>query len=318
MKAKKIALLLAGILSAASLAACTDNDKHVLFNSYWQYDSLARGEQVNETLTYAVTYEAGAGNEDLSYTFTYGTGSYVTTLQKNADRATYTYVTKLTMPVSFEVGDETATFEDSVVTAVSFADAGESLRPISSTKTVISHTPTNSKATKIDDCYLAHNYTLETVYTREGKGTSTVTYNDTEETESSTFEYGKGKYSYLDNEQLLLALRGISTDVTSGSIQYYNPFLKTTQRVNLSFDDTVSGEFSHTVNGEDLAVKEISYRPITLTINSKNPGATQTAWVATTDTPGKNVHRNVMLYLETPLSYNLGALTYNLTSVQNS
>ncbi len=315
MKAKKLALLMAGILSVASLAACGDKDKKILWGAYWEYDSIAGGEMVNETLTYAVTFEKGAGEASLPYTLSYGEGSYVTHLKKNADRVNYTYTTELTMPVSYEYGGEKESFEDKITTTLSFD--GKTLRPLSSTKTVVSHTPSNAKASALSDCYVAHGYTVTTEYKAEGKAVGTVLYTQSQEKESAEFTYGKGHYSYLDNEALLLGLRAVPAETLSGSVDTYNPFLKYTQRVKFSFEDTTGGEFFHTVNGNPLSSKDISYRSVSLTLTGKNPGATQTAWIATTEAPDKNTHRNVLLYLETPLSYSLGILKYTLKSVQN-
>ena len=61
--------------------------------------------------------------------------------------------------------------------------------------------------------------------------------------------------------------------------------------------------------------KTIDYRSVTMKLSSSNPGATQTAYIATYDNAEMNTHRNVMLKLETPLAYNLGTLVYSLKSI---
>ncbi len=316
MKVKKYALLLAGILGAASLAACTATSKKIDWNNYWQYDVNAGGEPVDERLTYTVTYEKGSGNSALGYTLNYQQGSYVTTLQKGSNK-TYTYTAELHIPVVYQFGDKEEVFEDSVVTALSFVDEGNNYRPVTVTKTVKSHTPARTTVSTIEDCYSFFHYTTVTEYT-ENKGTATIYDHLSDATETvPAFEYGTGDYSYLDNEQILLGMRAVPLSTTSGSVEFYNPFMKNTQMVNFSFEEKTGGEFSHTVNGNPLSSKNISYRVVSLTLNDKNPGATQKAWIAASDTTDKNLHRNVMLYLETPLSYSLGALKYTLTSVEN-
>ncbi len=320
MKAKKITLFLAALLGATSLAACTDSDKKIDFNNYWQYNSLTTGEAVNETLTYKVAFEKSAGVDSTGYALSYGEGRYVTTLETAANRTSYIYKTTLEIPVTYEYAGESKTFDDKITTEVTFLNAGNGLRPLSSTKTVVCHTPTSSAEGSLDSCFNAYDYTVVNAYGEgdNATGNATVTYNDTEKTQTSSFTFGKSDYSYIDNEQLLLALRAVPTTTSTGKIEFYNPFLETSQRVSFSFAEASASEFLHTVNGEPLSSKEISYRSVSLTLDSKNPGSTQTAWIATTETTDKNAHRNVMLYLETPLSYSLGTLKYTLVSVQNS
>ncbi len=321
MKAKKFTLLLAALIGASALAACTDDDKKVDFNNYWQYSSLAGGEKVNETLVYGVTFTEGAGLKSLGYTLSYGEGSYTSVLKNGDDPTQYTYTTKLTVPVTYTLGDATECFEDTITTSVSFMDAGNGLRPLSSTKTVVSHSPASSAGNELEACYAAYNYTVVTTYTEAGKASSTIT-SGSENGESITtpdFKYGKGDYSYLDNEQILLALRAVSTSTTSGKVETYNPFLQAKQRVSFTFESKTSGEFAHTVNGNALASKNIAYRAVNLVLDAKNPGATQTAWIAATaDDPDKNTHRNALLYLETPVSYSIGTFKYTLKSAQNA
>ncbi len=321
MKVKKLALCLAALLGATTLAACTDDDKRITFNNYWQYDALSGGATVNETLTYAVTFEEGAGIDSLGYELSYGEGEYVATLKNGADPTLYTYETTLTIPVTFGFDGKSETFTDKITTTLSFMDAGNALRPISSKKTVVSHTPASSKPSSLEGSYGAYDYVIETTYnSTEGKGYSVITNNTREDKPSQTtpkFNYTSGDYSYLDNEQILLALRAVSSTTTSGTVKVYNPFLENTQRVKFSFQEKTGGDFTHTLNGAALTNKSISYRPVTLVLDEKNPGATQTAWIATADSPDKNTNRNVMLYLETPLSYSIGTLKYTLRSVQN-
>ncbi len=320
MKAKKLTLFLATLLGATSLAACTDSDKTIDFNNYWQYNSLTTGETVNETLTYKVTFEKSAGVDSAGYTLSYGEGSYVATLETAANRTSYVYKTVLEIPVTYEYKGESKTFEDKITSEVTFLNASNGLRPVVSAKTVVCHTPTNAAEGSLESCFRAYDYTVVNEYaegdTKTGK--ATVTYNDTEKTHTSSFAFGKSDYSHIDNEQLLLALRAVPTTTSTGKIEFYNPFLEANQRANFSFAEAKSGEFLHTVNGAPLSSKEISYRAVSLTLDSQNPGGTQTAWIATTETTDKNVHRNVMLYLETPLSYSMGVLKYTLVSVQNS
>ncbi len=315
MKAKKLVLAVAAVVGATSLVACTDNDKHVAFNEYWKYDWSSSGE-VDETLTYAITFEKGVGMDGVGYTLSYSDGKYTTHL-KSTNQG-YEYKTSLSLNAVYKYGNEEAvTLPDKVETTVVFSN--KTWLPLSSTKTVVSHSPVNGEVAKTSDCYVAYNYTVETLYT-DGKAHTTVAYNETEDHKAVTnehdFEYGKGKYSYLDNEQLLLALRGVPADTASGSVKVHNPFLEATQKIKFSFTENDPTKLTYTLNGTP-STTDFSYREVSVTISDKNPGATQTAWIAATasDTT-KNVNRNVMLRLETPLSYSLGTLIYTLTSIQ--
>ncbi len=316
MKAKKIALLLAGIVSAAALSACTDPNRKVDWGDYWKKDTLS-AETVNETLTYSVKFKGEMGINNLGYTLTYGEGSYITTLQNVENPTEYVYTSTLTMPVTFTLGEETKNFTDTVTTEVKLMNAGNSLRPIYSKKTVVSHTPASAAGSSVEYCYATYEYELSTTYQEDGNATSIVTLKDKDPI-STDFTYGDGDYGYLDNEQILLSLRCVPANTTSATVEVFNPFLKGTQLVQMNFDAKTGGEFSHTVGGAPLPSKDISYRPVRLALNGKNPGGTQLAWIATGDSTSKNTHRNVMLYLETPLSYNIGALQYTLTAVVNA
>ncbi len=321
MKIKKIALVLATAVGVSALAACAGDNK-IVFYDYWKTNSETKGEKVSEVLEYDVTFTKSLGLDSLNYTLNYGTGKYVTNLQSVDNTDEYIYKTRLEMPVQYTYdGESSENFLDIVETEVRFYSAlKDALKPISSTKTVYSHTPVGEKASSLDDCYVEYNYSITTTYDTQGNGTSCVTYQKTKDTEASegtpsTFSTLSDKYNYLDNEQLLLALRAIQSSTMSGTIACYNPFLKKTQTIDFSFNSAESSAFSHTLNGEALASSTISYRKASLTLGEKNPGATQTAKIATVSDSASNTNRNVMLSLETPLSYSLGTLVYTLTAV---
>ena len=316
MKLRNIALALAATLALSSLAACTDTDQKLLFNDYWETNSLVASSSIDETLEYKVTHEKGGGLEAIDYTLTYGEGKYVTTLKTHSQG--YIYTTSLTMPVTFQYkDDEAVSVTDTVTTEVIFLRSKDSLRPISSTKKVVSHTPANNSSGTTKSCYGEYDFSVVTTYPTEGKATSTITYNRTEGepiVTTSTFTASDKKYSYLDNEQLLLALRAISSSTSSGSVKIYNPYVEAKQKINLSFSAETGAEFSYLLNGESVKTN-ITYRPVTLVIDDRNPGGTQTAWIAKTTKADNNVYGNMMLKLSVPLSYNFGYLVYDLVSV---
>ena len=313
MKLRKIAIALAATLTLSTLAACTTIDQKLAFNDYWEYNVLVSSSSVNETLEYTVTYEKLAGADALGYTLTYGEGTYVTTLKTHTYG--YIYTTALTMPVTFQYGTETEAATDTVTTEVVFQRSKDGLRPISSLKKVVSHTPNNG-ATSLDTCYALYDFTVETTYPTEGQATSTVTYKTSEEpyVASSSFDANDKKFSYLDNEQLLLALRALSPSTTSGTLQIYNPFIENKQNIQLSFAEAAAKELTLNWNGESVK-KTIACRSVSLKIDDRNPGGTQTVLLAQRTNAEKNENGNIMLQLTVPLSYSIGNLVYNLVSV---
>ena len=118
---------------------------------------------------------------------------------------------------------------------------------------------------------------------------------------------------YLDNEQLIFALRAMAAKTSSAKLQVYSPFAEAVQKVGITFNAEESAEFTFLKNGTE-ETKALTYRPASIVLDEKNPGATQTAWVAKTTDSTKNEYRNVVLKLETPLSYGLGSLIYTLKS----
>jgi hypothetical protein len=221
------------------------------------------------------------------------------------------------MPVTFQYGtDEAVTATDIVTTEVIFQRSKDGLRPLSSVKHVVSHTPQNGGATSTDNCYALYDFTVETTYPTEGQATATVTYQTSEEpyVVTSNFDASDDKFSYLDNEQLLLSLRALSPSTTSGTVQIYNPFIEGKQNIQLSFAETAAQELTLTWNGETTK-KTIACRSVSLKIDDRNPGSTQTAVIAQRTSADKNTNGNVMLQLTVPLSYSLGNLVYTLNSV---
>lgn len=317
MKVKKLTLAIATILSFSTLAACSNNNK-IIFNDYWKANSESN-ETVKESLEYDVTFTKGVGFDSLNYKLSYGTGKYVTTLESTNSNE-YVYTTQLTMPVQYEYnGEKTEEFSDIVTTKIRFQK--KALTPISSEKTVISHSPIGGNATSLESAFVEYNFTITTNYDTNGNGTSAIVYQKTTDMEAhndkpNTFSILSDKYNYLDNEQLLLGLRAIQSSTSSGKVLCHNPFLKKVQTVNFSFQAAESAAFSFKLNDKELKGETISHRKATLTLDETNPGATQTVKIAAVTNAANNVYRNLILSLETPIAYSMGTLVYTLTSAQ--
>ncbi len=318
MKHKITKTILALAISATCLTSCGTSQK-ISFSEYWRADSSTK-QDITERLEYSLDYESN--DSDGAYSLDYTNGKYVTELTSFTDSVGdrfYRYTTELTITAVYIFNGEVEEHNDSVRTEVVFEQSA-TLRPISSRKEVLSHSPTyglnTETPTSVETCYTPYNYVVETTYSGNGEGKCVVTNNVKEEpiVSENAFELDVEKYTYLDNEQLLFALRGIKASAsTSNTFKVYSPFTKAEQKVKATFSSKEGTEFSYLNNG--TPVKEnIEYFPTSIVLDEKNSGATQTAWFAATVNPQNNTYRNVLLRLETPVSYNLGTLIYQLTS----
>lgn len=305
----KILSALALLLCATTLTACAGMNEKVTFKEYWFEDSNVTPSTVLETLEYDVEFKKASSIND-GYTVDYKNGVYTTKLTLEGD--VYRYETTLNIDAVFTVGSQMVTKNDSIVTWVDFKKTAK-LQPISSHKEFINHSPTNGGST-IETCYMEYDYTVDTTYDENALGGKTkIVNNATQKTQEKTFTV-EDKYTCLDNEQLLFALRGLSQSTSTASISVYAPFSGVVQAIRLNYSSLKKGtEFAFEKNGVS-SKQVVNYYPVSVAINAQFPGATQTVWIAETGNAQSNVFRNVILQLETPLSYNLGSLIYKLKS----
>ena len=324
MKAKKLLPLLALVMGLSAFGGCTNADQKVNFGNFWNENVLDTSATIDETLVYDVAFDASETSL-VEYKLNYTDGKYTTNLTSATEngKTVYTYTTQLNITAHYTLNEETKSFNDSVTSTVKFLSGEYGFQPISSEKDINGTTPSATTPEKVDGCYRQFHYTVKTTYNDDcSEGTTTVTKlpleGETGEAKSSddTFEIEQKKYGYLDNEQVLLALRGVRNTTTSAKLLVYSPFSLAVQKVSYAFTAEASKEFSFYKNGSAELVKStITYRPVTVVLDEKNPGATQTAWIEKPADTSKNTNRNVMLRLETPLSYGLGTLIYTLNSV---
>ena len=308
------------LLGASIFVSCTNTNSRVIFSEYWTENANVATENVTEELEYAVSFEKGTGL-DMQYAVNYTNGAYTTRLktEQSNGKTVYVYETDFSITVTYLYKGESVELQDSVKTSVKFEKASNALYPISSHKEIVSHSPQNGTTTQLNDCFSEYKYDVDTTYEAD-KGVCVISKPDDEESQpiTSNFSIDTKKYNYLDNEQLLFALRGLSpTTASSSSFSVYNAFADSVQKIKVAFSAETGADFEFLKNG--VTVKDtISYYSTSISINSQNPGATQTAWIAKTVDSSKNTYRNVVLKLETPISYNLGTLVYTLTSANFS
>ena len=322
MKAKKLIPTFALLLSLTALTACA-GDKTVEFGNYWTGDALISGTEIHETLKYDASFAPTEVTETLDYTFAYTNGSLVTTLDSTTEngKVVYVFKTEMNIDVTYTFkGESSEPFKDSIVSEVRFYEAANNLKPISSNKTIVIHNPTNgNKHTKLSKCYRISNYTIQTTYDEKGKGNCVVTSTDNADFSFKDKFSPDKDYNFIDNEQLLVALRAISKDTSSATVESYSPFVGNPQKIKFSFADGKSGQkFDLIENGQDFTGEKsraIAYRKVTMSIDAANSGSSQIAGVATGNT---STYRNVVLRNETPHAYGLGSLVFQLKEITRS
>ena len=318
MKIKRLAPL-ALALPLALLCAC-NNTSSLTFGAYWYGDTtnsnIFSGE--TETLEYAVSFvPAETADLRLSYegTYTMRLGDE-NRLVDGASVPCYHLSAELSVKATFTLGTESKSFEDSVVSDVYFLSVAEGLRPLESSKTVISTSPLNAHPASLDKdvAYHTFRYTTKIVYATDLSSASFKLDNldsDTDDNnEAVTLSLGD-KGSYLDNEQLLFALRGL--DMTSSeSFRTINPTKRMEEKI--AFSDTpesVLQPANFTLNGEEINM-EIEARKLSLSYQSEASGQAQTFVYATHNSTAGNRYRHVLLSYEAPAVQSVGTVVYTL------
>ena len=183
MNTKKKTAVLASLMSAILLTACTSPSNKVKFSESWYNDTTSDiKSSISETLTYSVGFTAQSNADNQYRALRYNQGTYTTELVSVYSEELQTYLYRYSTELSISGEHECKTtgeifnFTDSVTSEVVFTSAMQGLKPISSKKTLLSHTPsTNSSPMTLAECYAKYNYTVETTYDENLNGTSVQT-----------------------------------------------------------------------------------------------------------------------------------------------
>lgn len=321
MNKKKFLSIGSFALGAIFLTSCANTNYKVKFSENWYLDTTYDVQSTaTETLVYDVTFDKGSNAETAYRAIYYDKGVYTTVLKavfsETENGYIYSYTTNLEIPVSFEckaTGEISEKFTDVVTAEVTFKSAKQGLKPLTSKKTIVSHSPTTiDQPTELTQCYSFYNYTVETTYDEDLNGTSVQTNHlKGDEKITTNFESADEDYTTLDNEQLLFALRGMSA-ISSSKFNVYNNSWKTSQLVSVTADTASSEEFTFK-KGETETKATISYLPVSLKLDVNDSGSEQSVWIAKMGELNNNVYRNVILRMEMPLFYTYGSLVYTLT-----
>lgn len=316
MKKRNLACL-AFAVPFLTMTACTAGTASLAISPNW---FLNTGDDyisnANETLEYSVSFEPSSTNT----TLTYGEGTYKTVLSAEtitlADGSTemcYRFHTELSIPVTYTLGEETKSFDDAVRSDVWFRDAKHSLQPVKSEKYVLSHTPMQSSApSSVDSLYTTYEYTYTVEYNADlTNADTTATYTQPETDPITQAIELSGSGTYLDNEQILFALRGVNMSSTS-SFRSINPAKKAVETVGMTETPSSAAEkLTFEMNGE-TAEREITTYTFSLGYGGTNPGATQKYTYAGVTDANNNIYRCALLRMEVPVLNSMGTLRYTL------
>lgn len=316
---------LAGLITLAPLALmCACSSTQALnFSANWypQTDTLSTVRTgVSEVLTYSMSFTPDAG---ASLVLDYQNGVYTTTLSGETYDAgernlnVYHLHTELSVNVSFSLNGVTAgPFEDSVVSDVYFLSVVDGLRPIESTKVIHSTTPLTSNPSSLQKDIAYHTFDLAYQIKYDDaleKAYMKVDYLDTDADDNNapTEINIKGKGTFLDNEQILFAMRGLN--MTAASFRTVDTAAQKLQSAALT---GISAPTDYTANfavGDGEATERtLSAYSATLSYQGNNPGQAQELTYASVTNPNNNEWRSVLLRMEVPLLQAVGKMTYTL------
>lgn len=308
---KKLISLASVFMTAAILTACSA-DVSTSFAANWYANPAATNvlPDTRETLVYDVSMPADTRANN-SYYAEYTNGTYKTTLTD--ENGLYYYKTELTVDVQYFVGDEKSEkFTDTTVSEVRFKSTQYGLQPVSSAKTVNNHSPNSLSPKFAETSYKHYHYKTSITYNDEctqGLFTYDDLLSETDKVEVLEKKFSiSSKQSYLDNEQLLFGVRGITSSAAQNiSVGLTTSKKATVSTVNVSRASEENATLKFALNGEAASDKAVAYYPYSLKISSDNPGSTRIVWVAS-----EAKYRGVIYRIEDPVSFSLGTLVYTL------
>ena len=321
---KKIRLAGLILLAPLTLLCACSGGTPLSFTANW-YRNTALGGSVNDTLE-ELTYEVSftPAENDSSFSVEYDTGTYTTrlinaniALSDGSTKEGYIYTTELTISGRYRLGSEVSEdFSDRVSSSVSFLPVTDGLKPVKSKKEVLSTSPIVSLPETLEGAIETYHYTYDVSYDA-ALTTATAVYTDlnAETPAPETREYAiDGTTTYLDNEQILFALRGLSLSSVA-TFRTVNSVMGIVTEVSTGTSTTGPTSLKESVDFtmDGTAVKtEIDAVQVPIIYQSTPSGQQQDlVYAATTDT-NNNTYRNVLLRMEVPVLQSLGTLVYRL------
>lgn len=304
----------------------------VSFEANW-YRNTANKENItgtHERLEYEVTFEAAEND----FTVSYDKSAYVTTLDDTNSitlsdgtvKTGYVYTTSLTLTGRYSLnGTAGEDFTDSYTSTVYFLHAGEGLKPVKSELHAHSTAPRTSAPGSLEEALVVSDYSVTVDYSADLSSAKVTTAGTQKTGTTEPFDIGGEKQinidnngTYLDNEQLLFALRGMNL-ATSATIRSYDSVGGSVRSVSVGAatanDYTPPSGTTLTLDGTPRTEAIPAYS-VSFIYEGVNAGATRTLTYARTASADNNTFRNVLLAMDVPVMQNLGTLRYRLVNAQ--
>lgn len=333
---KKIRIVAPALaLSLVAFCSCAGT-RAISLSANWNKDTTLKEIdgtlKTIETLVYDVTYEATS--TESGYGVEYTNGVYQTTLQSDSIALSsgekehcYHLHTQLDLSVTFLInGQRSETFQDTMTSDVWFRNVSEALQPVKSTKSYTSHTPVSGSPESFDTTYYAlYTFSGETVYDNplsEATVKQTFTQRGSDSAEAPKIKKEKtvsvSELNFFDNEQILFALRALdmSSAATVKTINPSSPENETS--ISVSAPTAAQRAVNFTLKSGDAEAQQVTNSidayETSIVYSSSMSGNAQTLVYAAKTNDKDNTYRNVLLYMETPLSFDMGTLKYSLKS----
>ena len=322
MKKKRL-LGLALLAPLALLTGCGGTIK-LGFSPNWYYDNTVENTTgKSERLEYDVTF-VSTENEGLRLDYDKG-GTFVTELT-STDYAkfgkslqVYRFHTELHLSGHYSRnGQAGETFIDYMISDVWFMKASDELRPIRSEKRVHSTVPADGATT---EWYTSYEFTYTLDYAEDLSSVDyalNITSPEAQKREATgkiDLDYDE---TYLDNEEIVIAMRGLSSSSSAGgTFVTVDPQTQLPSMVNVSTEaQSMTVSFTLNDNGREETVgSSIDTVQVTCAYTSAQPGPSRRFIYAARSSDEAKKYRNVLLRFENKqVIYSLGKLTYTLKS----
>ncbi len=329
---KKMKILGIALLAPLTLLCACTSTPSLAMSSNWSSDpttDLLSGAK--ETLEYAVTFVPPTS--PLSFGVEYDEGTYTTTLKltdtpyslsDGSQVTVYEYTTVLNVPVRYTYGEnKSETYYDTVTTVTHFRQASDTTRPFSPIDTTLEMNATlleSADPKSLEEVYQSTYFYRETKYsldltkatvsTKSAKEDNPETPQKEDEVKTTEIQMDY-EGTYLDNDQLLCALRAIDL---SGVISFssIDPQTNLVATVSTASSESLEYELKDATIGGVLGNYKINAYKFNIGYEQTMAGSSRTMYYAAKASSSSNTYRNVLLQMDTPLSYGLGTLRYTL------
>lgn len=309
MKKKRLFGLL--LLAPLGLLAGCGGTMTLGFSPNWYYENTTENiTGKSERLQYAVTF---APDQSDGVNLEYREGTYVTELSPDtaSSMPVYRLHSEFNIAGRYTYGSERGDmFEDFMESTVWFTKASEGLHPIKSEKRVHATVPSTEGGT--ETWFTTYEFTYNVNYAEDlssAEYTLDITAPESRKrTVTETVKLG-GKETFLDNEEIAIALRGLSLP-TSAYFKTIDPQTQRAIGVNVA-SESVTAPVSFELNGEHVE-ESIDAVKVSCTYDAKQRGATRNFVYAARSDDNSKKYRSVLLSFEYDVMYSLGTMTYTL------